>query len=224
MSVSLNANRVEVESYIALRGWQGCEVDESSPHQCVERPEFSKSRARMPNPGDAGSVIDLQPRPKGRMTLAADEPENILDKLPLAVAVFDSRQHLVSNNISYARLLSLPQDWLNTRPTLGEILDRLRELRLLPEQRDFAGWKKLNLKRFGDGTQNVGDFWHLPNGQPFRVVSQSRQQGGLLVSYEDVSETLALKAANQALVAVQIATLDAMDDAVAIFRPDGVKR
>jgi len=223
MSVARGANRGEFESYIALRGWQGCEADESSVHQCVNRPKIGKSRARTSDTGNAGSVIDLasSTRRKGRATLAADAPENMLDELSLAVAVFDAGQHLVSNNSAYARMWSLSQDWLNTRPTLGEIMDQLRESRLLPEQRDFAGWKKLNLRLFGDGTQNVVDFWHLPNGQSFRVVSQSRQQGGLFVTYEDVSETLALKASNAALVAVQIATLDAMDHAIAIFRPDG---
>lgn len=207
---------------------------QTRPHDCdcahdasraIETAEFADPipHTRIPNDGDVGLVIDrtISMRRHGRITIATNATENLLDELSLAIAVFDADQRLINNNSSYSRMWNLPQDWLNTHPMLGEILDRLRESRLLPEQRDFAGWKKVYLKQFGAGRLNIVDFWHVPSGQSLRVVSQSRPQGGLFVTYEDVSETLALKASNAALVAVQIATLDALDEAVAIFKPDG---
>jgi len=150
---------------------------------------------------------------------STDVSQEILDKLTIAIAVFDADQRLASHNTRYARLWCFPQDWLDTRPSLSDILDRLRELRLLPEQRDFAAWKKHNLERFKAGGR-FEDSWHIPNGPSLRVASEPHH-GGFIITYEDISEMLGLTAANVALAAVQQATLDTIDDAVAVFDPDG---
>jgi PAS domain-containing protein len=145
----------------------------------------------------------------------------MFNKFSVAIAVFGADQRLLSCNSRYSRLWNISQDWLNMRPTQGDILDRLRESRSLPEQRDFAAWKKATLERFEDNSITREEFWHLPNGRSLRVASYPHLQGGMFFTFEDVSETLALKASNAALAAVQRATLDSMEDAIAIFEPDG---
>src|SRR5258708_2955898 len=152
--------------------------------------------------------------------MAADGYQDLLDKLTIAIAIFDSDQRLIGNNAQYARMWSFPQAWLDAHPTLSEILDRLRESRLLPEQRDFAAWKKGGMEGLKNGGR-VEDFWHMPNGRSLRVVSEPHLQGGVFITYEDVSDALGLKASNAALAAVQKATLDSIEDAVAVFDPDG---
>lgn len=155
------------------------------------------------------------------MKLAADAAADMLEKISIALAVFGADQHLLSSNAHYAALWGLADDWLSTHPTQSDVLDRLREARLLPEQRDFASWKKHNLEHFKRTIQLHEELWHLPNGRSLRVVSQPHLLGGIFVTYEDVSEVFALKASNSALAAVQKATLDSIEDAVAIFKPDG---
>ena len=68
-----------------------------------------------------------------------------LDRLATAVAVFDREQRLAFYNSAFIRLWGLPEEWLKLRPTDSEILDRLRELQRLPEQRNYQGWKRERL-------------------------------------------------------------------------------
>ena len=187
-----------------------------------ERRALTMNLARLPDESIAISAIDVTEtvRTEAAMQIAADASADLLDKITIAIAVFGADQKLISNNGLYARMWSFPQDWLDTHPTHGEILDRLRESRLLPEQRDFAAWKKQNLEQFEDGGKHNEDFWHMPNGRSLRVVAEPHMLGGLFFTYEDVSEPLQLKATIASLQAVQKATLDTIEDPVAIFEPD----
>ena len=188
-----------------------------------ERRALTMNLSRLSDETIAISAIDVTDtvRTEARMQIYADAGADMLDKITTAIAVFGADQKLISNNSLYARMWSFPQDWLDTHPTLGEILDRLRESRLLPEQRDFAAWKKQNLEQFEDGGKHHEDYWHMPNGRSLRVVAEPHLLGGLFFIYEDVSEPLQLKATIASLQAVQKATLDTIEDPVAIFEPDG---
>jgi len=188
-----------------------------------ERRALSMSLSRLPDSSIAASAIDVTDavRTEGRLQIAADANANMLDRIDLAIAVFDNDQHLAGNNRCFARMWSFPQDWLDTHPTHEEILDRLRESRLLPEQRDFAAWKKQRLEPKANGAQLSEEFWHMPSGRSLRVVGRPHLQGGTFYTFEDVSETLSLKAALATLGAVQKVTLDTIEDPVAIFETDG---
>ena len=60
-----------------------------------------------------------------------------------AVAIFGRDQKLTFYNRALcARLWGLPETWLDKHPGDGEILDKLREARKLPEQRDYQAWKR----------------------------------------------------------------------------------
>jgi PAS domain-containing protein len=188
-----------------------------------QRRALKMNLTRLPDASVAGSAIDVTEtvRREARLQNVADASADLLDKLSIAIAIFGADQRLMSNNARYARMWSFPQDWLDTHPSQSDVLDRLRESRLLPEQRDFAAWKKINLEQFNGGGEHVEGFWHMPSGRSLRVVSEPHLQGGVFITYEDVSEVLKLKAASAALAAVQKATLDTIEDAVAVFEPDG---
>ena len=47
--------------------------------------------------------------------------------------------------------LGTGRNWLDRHPTDGEILDRLREARKLPEQRDYQAWKRARLALYETG-------------------------------------------------------------------------
>ena len=57
------------------------------------------------------------------------------------MAIFDRAKRLVFHNAAYRALWSLDPGFLDSRPIDGEILDRLRAERRLPEQADFRAWK-----------------------------------------------------------------------------------
>jgi signal transduction histidine kinase len=175
------------------------------------------------NGGIVGSAIDVTDvsNAEARLQQHIDAHADTLDKLATAVAIFDREQKLAFYNRAYAQLWSLAETWLDTQPTDSEVLDRLREQRRLPEQRDYQAWKRQRLALYqGGGDFLPEDLWHLPGGQTLRVVAQPHPFGGLTFLYEDVTEKLALESNYNTLIKVQSATLDTLTEGVAVFGPD----
>jgi len=171
--------------------------------------------------GTAVDVTDLASA-EARLQSHVDAHADTLDKLTTAVAIFGRDQKLAFHNRAFARLWGLPDHFLDKHPSDGEILDRLREMRKLPEQRDWQGWKRARLALYEAGRgANHEEQWHLPQGQTIQVIVQPHPSGGLTYLYEDVSEKLALESSYQTAQKVQSATLDLLKEAVAVFGPDG---
>jgi len=151
-----------------------------------------------------------------------DAHADTLDKLATAVAIFGKDQRLTFYNQAFARLWDLPDKWLETHPADSDLLDRLREARKLPEQRDWQAWKRERLAAYDHPNDYPSEeLWHVPGGKTLRVVAQPHPFGGLTFLYEDVTEKLALESAFNTQHKVQSATLDTLTEAVAVFGPDG---
>jgi signal transduction histidine kinase len=176
--------------------------------------------------GDAGIIgtaVDMTDvaAAEAKLQQHVDAHVDTLDKLATAVAIFSKEQKLTFFNRAFIRLWGLPEEWLERHPSDGEIMDRLRDARKLPEQRDYQGWKKGRLALYQASGRTVEEFWHIPGGKTLRVVSQPHPFGGLTFLYEDVSERLNLESNYNTLVKVQSATLDTLNEGVAVFGPDG---
>jgi len=147
--------------------------------------------------------------------------DETLNHIAEAVAIFSATRRLSFHNTAFAELWGLEPAWLADRPTHGEILDRLRQRRRLPETIDYAGWKAAELARYESLGPQADDLWHLPDGRTLKVVRQPHPLGGMLLIYSDITGELRLKAQYNALIQVQQATLDKLNDAVAVFGSDG---
>jgi signal transduction histidine kinase len=169
--------------------------------------------------GTAVDVTDLASA-EARLQSHVDAHADTLDRLQTAVAIFGRDQKLTFHNRAFAQLWGLTESFLERHPAEGEILDRLREIRKLPEQRDYQGWKKARLAAYETGAPGE-EQWHLPGGQTIKVITQPHPSGGLTCLYEDVSERLALESSFQTAQKVQSATLDTLKEGVAVFGPDG---
>ena len=165
---------------------------------------------------DATDVVAAE----ARLQQHADAHADTLDKLHTAVAIFGKDQKLTFFNRAFVKLWGFPEAWLDRHPSDGEILDRLREARRLPEQRDYQAWKRQRLALYNDGASQE-ELWHIAGGQTIRVVAQPHPLGGLSFLYEDVTERLALESNYNILAKVQSATLDTLVEGVAVFGPDG---
>lgn len=171
--------------------------------------------------GSAIDVTDIS-NAEAQLQQHIDAHADTLDKLATAVAIFDRERKLAFYNRAYARLWGLEETWLDGHPTDGEVLDRLREARQLPEQRDYQAWKRARLALYEQAAEYLPeDLWHLPGGKTLRVVAQPHPFGGLTFLFEDVTEKLALESSYNTLIKVQSATLDTLQEAVAVFGPDG---
>lgn len=149
---------------------------------------------------------------------AHDETLNRLDD---AVAIFGDGKRLIFHNTAFAELWGLEPAWLEERPTHGEVLDRLRQRRRLPETADYAKWKAAELDRYERLGATPDDLWSLPDARTLRVVRQPHPMGGMLLLFSDMTGELRLKTQYNALIQVQQATLDKLSDAVAVFGSDG---
>ena len=150
-----------------------------------------------------------------------DTHEETLHRLPVAVAIFGPDQKLKFSNKAYARLWDLDERWLATHPSDAEILERLREMRRLPEQRDFATWKKERLALYTSVIDEREEHWHLPRGSTLRVTCQPHPFGGLIFIYDDVTNQMALERSLNQLSSVQRTTIDHLTEALAVFGTDG---
>ncbi|PSC03352.1 two-component sensor histidine kinase [Alsobacter soli] len=172
--------------------------------------------------GSVGMATDVSDREALRLELARLNENHAvtLDQLPTAVAVFDSAKRLRFCNAAYRDLWQLSAAFLDTHPTDGEILDRLRSERRLPEQADYRGWKKGVLEAYRS-LEPKESSWYLPDGRTLRVVTNPNPDGGVTYLFDDVTERFQLKTQFNALMRVQGETLDTLKEGVAVFGTDG---
>ena len=147
--------------------------------------------------------------------------KELLEQLSTAIGIFGPDHSLEFFNSAFAQLWNLEDQWLNTRPKLGDILEKLRESRHLPEQADFRKYKQSWLDMF---TRLIGpheDMLHLPDGSALRMLVVPHPMGGLMMTFEDVTSRLELESSYNTLIAVQKETLDNLAEGVAVFGGDG---
>jgi signal transduction histidine kinase len=147
--------------------------------------------------------------------------DETLNHIGEAVAVFDRAKKLMFHNTAFAELWGLEPAWLAERPSHGEVLDRLRQRRRLPETADYAKWKAAELGRYEETGPAPDEMWSLPDARTLKVVRQPHPLGGILLLFSDITDELKLKAQYNAQIQVQQATLDKLSDAVVVFGADG---
>jgi PAS domain-containing protein len=167
------------------------------------------------------STENIADRVERGLQRTAEAFAQVVEHVPFAMAIFDSDQKLAVYNGKYGLLWGLSESWLQGRPSKGAVIDRLRHERKLPERKNFQQWKQSQLQPSGDTDRETTELWHLPGGKSLRVVTAPYWEGGQLMMFEDISEHLALETSLKRLLQVQKAMIDALDDAVAVFGPDG---
>lgn len=152
-----------------------------------------------------------------QMYIAAQS--DILESSASAMAVFSPDTRIRFYNNAYINFWKFDEKWLAKGPTIGEILENLREKRKLPEQYNFPAFKAEQLKNFNRPDSHE-EFFYLPDGKTLRVVYIPHALGGLLISYEDITDRLALERSFNTLVAVKKTTLDNLYEGVCFFGED----
>ena len=145
----------------------------------------------------------------------------VLENLSTAIAIFGPDTKLKFFNAAYLALLDLDEDWLWNEPSLLELLEKMREQRLLPEMVDFQSYRDNEVKKFTDLMEPEEDLLHLPDGKTLRRVTSPHPFGGLLYTLEDVTDKFAMERNYNTLIAVQRSTLDSLHEAVAVMGADG---
>ena len=147
--------------------------------------------------------------------------EELLHRLGTAVAIYGADQRIKFFNHAFVHLWRIEEHWLRSGPKMGEILEALRENRRLPEAANFPEFKATQLAFFTSLLDSREELTHLPDGTTLRAAVTPHPFGGLLLTWEDVTDTLALERSFNTLLAVQRETLDNLHEGVAVIGADG---
>jgi signal transduction histidine kinase len=171
----------------------------------------------------AGYAMDFTDLEKVQTDLSREiaAHDNVLEQLSTAVALFGADRKLKYFNTAYRRLWRLDENWLLTGPDLTDILEALREVRRLPEVADFRAYKEERLRQFNSLIEPHEELVHLPDGSTLRWHMTPHPFGGILFTYDDVTDKLALERSYNTLIAVQRETLDNLYEGVAVIGGDG---
>ncbi|MGE3474349.1 MAG: PAS-domain containing protein [Rhodospirillaceae bacterium] len=202
-------------------------VDSESPkprdeNEHARAPLFSDGSGRL----TAGLAYDItrQEELEVRLKREAAAHADVLERLGTAIAIFGPDTRLIFFNTAYAALWDLSPGWLLDGPSYATVLDALRGERRLPEVADFPAYKEKELARFNSLIEPTEDVLHLPGGGTLRRVIAPHPMGGLLTTYEDITDRLALERSYNTLIAVQRETIDNLQEAVAVFGAEGQLR
>ena len=142
--------------------------------------------------------------------------------LPIGLAVFDRKRQLALFNPALVDLTQIGGEFLSARPTLFAFLDRLREIRMIPEIKDYPTWRESMSdleKRAATGAYD--EAWTLPTGQTYRVIGRPHPDGAVAFLFEDISAETSLTRRFRSELELGQNAIDSFDEAVAIFSPAG---
>ncbi len=145
----------------------------------------------------------------------------LLEQFNTAVAIFSADHKVEFYNSSFASLWGLEEQWLNARPKIGEMMEKLRSMRKLPEQADFRSYKQSWVDMFTSLLGPHEDMLHLPDGTALRMMFAPHPMGGLMMTCDDVTSRLELESSYNTLIAVQKETLDNLGEGVVVYGSDG---
>ncbi len=175
--------------------------------------------------GVAGMAFDVSDEETARETLDRHQRahDDTLNHVSDAVAIFGADRKLSFHNKHFEELWDLAPRFLLEKPSHGEFLDRLRESKLLPAQQKYSDWRAKELAYDTGGNRRSIDenMWMLPDGRTLQVTRQKHPLGGILLLFKDITDQLSLQANYNALINQQKATLDKLNEAVAVYGSDG---
>lgn len=170
----------------------------------------------------AGFAIDRTDADEARRELARhiESHAEVLESLGTGIVVYDADTRLQFFNTAFARMWDFETDWLRTAPDHGAILEDLRARRMIPDQVDFREFKQQLMELYTSLLEAHEELLHLPDERVIRTVTNPHPLGGLLITFEDVTDRLALERSYNTLIAVQSETLDHLHEGVAVFGSD----
>jgi len=179
----------------------------------------------LPGPGNGtiGYALDLTALEDTQSELARhiSAHAEVLETLSTGIVIYGPDGRVKFFNSAFAALWQLDERWLSTEPSFGEVLEVLRENRRLPEAVDFQSYKRGLQKQLLGIIEPIEDLLHLPDERTLRLVAAPHPFGGVVVTYEDVTDRLALERSHNTLIAVQRETLDHLYEGIALFTGDG---
>ncbi len=202
---------------------QGTDIDETRS-VAINKERRSMRILSFPLSGGAGAMafdVTEQENAREELDRHVQAHGETLNHVADAVAIFGGDRRLIFHNRAFAEIWGLDEGFLLEQPAHGQLLDRLRERRKLPNRRDYAAWRAEELAHYLDISGVAEDTWSLPDGRTLSITRQRHPLGGLLLLFKDITDELSLQTRYNALINTQAATLDNLHEACAVFGGDG---
>jgi signal transduction histidine kinase len=155
------------------------------------------------------------------LKLNINAQKKLLESTGNAISIYDSDRRLKYYNQAYVKLWELDESYLDTSPKYEDIVDKLFLQRRISEYTNFQKFKKDRVKLFTTLTDTYNDFLFLPDGRSLRLLIIPYTAGGLLFSFEDMTDHFALKVSYNTLIKVQQTTLNNLQESICVFSADG---
>ncbi|MFD1795096.1 PAS domain-containing protein [Paracoccus aurantiacus] len=142
--------------------------------------------------------------------------------LPIGLAIFDRERQLQLFNPALIDLTGLSVGFLTARPSLYSVLDQLRELRIVPEPRDYRSWRKqiTTLEAAAAAGHHV-ETWSLPGGRTYRVTGRPHPGGAIAFLFDDITSEITLTRKFRAELSLGSQVLDGLERALIVFNAVG---
>jgi PAS domain-containing protein len=142
--------------------------------------------------------------------------------LTIGLAIFDRNRNLALFNPALLDLTTLPIDFLSNRPALTAFLDRLRDMKMMPEPKDYKSWRQqISELENAASSGTYEEIWSLHGGVTYRVSGRPHPDGAIAFLFEDISAEMSLTRRFRAEIETGQAVFDSLDEAIAVFSNDG---
>ena len=200
-------------------------VQSESQQQVVggKRRLFDFNEAPLPTGALIGFALDQTALEDTHSELARHiaAHDDVLQSLGTAIVIFGPDKRVKFFNAAYRDLFEMDPQFLQSEPTIDEVLDSLRERRQITEQADFRNYKQEFARHIMSIIAPFEELMHTPKGRTFRMVATPHPMGGVILTYEDVTDKLALEASYNTLIEVQRETIDHLYEGIAVYGSDG---
>lgn len=188
-----------------------------------ERRRLELSERPLSDSETAGCALDLTgtEEVQDQLSRHIGAHAEVLETLSSAIAIYGPDMRLKFFNSAYARLWRVDETTLTEEPHHNDVMEMMRERRRLPEQSDFPAYKAERLRLYSTLIEPLEELQHLPDGSTLRMTVTPHPFGGVLFTFEDVTDRLALERSYNTLIAVQRETLDNLYEGVAVYGADG---
>lgn len=142
--------------------------------------------------------------------------------LPIGLAIFDHERQLQFFNPAIISLTGLSASFLSARPSLNSVLDQLRELRMLPEPRDYRSWRKqISSLNYTPTAEDYTETWSLPGDRTYQITGKPHPGGTVAFLVEDITSEITLVRKCRAELNLGSQILNGLDQALIVFDTTG---
>ena len=184
---------------------------------------FDFNEVPLPSGGLIGFAVDQTALEDTHSELARHiaAHDDVLQSLGTGIVIFGPDKRVKFFNSAYRDQFELDAQFLRSEPTIDEVLDALRERRQIAEQADFRNYKQEFARHIMSIIGPFEELMHTPTDRTFRMVATPHPMGGVILTYEDVTDKLALEASYNTLIQVQRETIDHLYEGIAVYGGDG---